>query len=143
MDARPPEPLVDARSVRFERVAVAVLLLGGYVFGIIWVIPGLATVLAVGLGFGVRGNLFVRLFQGVAEGRLRPATAMEAAATMRFSELFGVAALSVATLLIVVGLGGLAWVVALIEAGICALHATTGLSVEGAVRDRLLGLRRR
>jgi hypothetical protein len=142
MDARPPEPQVDARSVRFELAAMTVLLLGGYVFGIVYVIPGLAVVLAVALGVGPRGNLFRRLFEGLTSSRLKPPTALEPADAVRFSELFGLAMVSVATLLWIVGLGPVAWLVALIESGICALHATTGLSVEAAVRDRLIGKRR-
>jgi hypothetical protein len=143
MDAQAPEPLVDARSARFELAAMAVVLLGGYVFGILWVIPGLAVVLALGLGFGARANLFNQLFQALIEGRLKPATAMEPALQVRFSELFAVAMLTAATLLFAIGLSGLAWVIALIEAGICALHATTGLSVEAAVRTRLVERRGR
>ena len=123
---------------------IAVLLLAGYVFGIIWVIPGLALVLAAALGFGARANLFGRLFQALFADRLKPSTASaENGAVARFSELFAVAVLSVATLLVVIGLGGLAWVVALVEAGICALHASTGVSVEAAVHDRIFGRRGR
>jgi hypothetical protein len=139
MEGPAPEPQIDARAARFELVAVAVVLLGGYVFGIIWVIPGLAVLLAVGFGFGPRANLFGLLFRTLVAPRLRGATATEPQNAVRFSELFAVAALSVATLLVVVGLSGLAWVVALIEAGICAIHATTGVSLELAVRDRLTG----
>jgi Domain of unknown function (DUF4395) len=137
MDGRPPESLVDARAVRFERVAIAVLLLGGFVFKIIWVIPGLAVVLAVAVGFGARGNVFFQVFQAVAEGRLRGTATMEPARAARFSELFAVAVLTIATLFFAISLNLLAWLVALIEAGICALHASTGLSVEAAIRDRL------
>lgn len=142
MDASGPESPIDVRATRFERVAVAVVLLGGYVFGIIWVIPGLAVVLAVGLGFGSRANFFRQLFAMVIADRLRPATATEAESEIRFSELFAVAVLSIATLILVVRISGLAWLLALVEAGICALHATTGLSVEAAVRERLGGRRR-
>lgn len=142
MDASGSETPIDARATRFERIAVAVVLLGGYVFGIIWVIPGLAVVLALGLGFGSRANFFRQLFAMVIADRLRPATATEPEGEIRFSELFAVAVLSVATLILVVRLSGLAWLLALIEAGICALHATTGLSVEAAVRERLGGRRR-
>jgi Domain of unknown function (DUF4395) len=142
MEATGPEPQIDARSVRFELVAVAVLLLGGYVFGIIWVIPGLAAALAVGLGFGTRANPFTRLYTIVFAERLKPSTATEPAAAVRFSELFAVVTLSLATLLFVADLSGLAWLIALAEAGICALHAGTGLSVEAAVRDRLTGRKR-
>jgi Domain of unknown function (DUF4395) len=142
MEATGPEPQIDARSVRFELVAVAVLLLGGYVFGIIWVVPGLAATLAVGLGFGTRANPFARLYSIVLAERLKPSTATEPATAVRFSELFAVVTLSLATLLFVADLGGLAWLIALVEAGICALHAGTGLSVEAAVRDRLTGRKR-
>ena len=95
------------------------------------------------MGVGPRGNVFRRSFEAVAQRRLRPPLVTEPAAMVRFSELFGLAMLSVATLFWIVGLGPVAWLVALIEAGICALHASTGLSVEAAVRDRLLGKRRR
>jgi hypothetical protein len=143
MEAKEPEPRIDARTVRFELAAVAVVLLGGYVFGIIWVIPGLAAAVAVGLGLGARANPFQRVYQIVLAERLKPSTATEAATEVRFTELFAVAVLSVATLLVAIDLNGLAWLVALVEAGICALHAGTGLSVEAAVRDRVAGRRRR
>ena len=78
-------------------------LLGGYVFGIIWVVPGLAVALAASLGFGARANLFNQLFQALVAGRLKPATAAEAATEVRFSELLQVAVQSVATLAFAVG----------------------------------------
>ena len=143
MDAEAPEPLIDARPVRFELASVAVVLLGGYVFGIIWVIPGLAVVLAAGLGFGARANLFGRLFRALFSERLKPSAATEPAGAFRFAELFAVAVLTVATLLFVIGLGWLAWPIALAEAGVCALHAGTGISVEAAVRARIRGSRHR
>lgn len=139
MDEPPARPQIDARSARFELGAITVLLLGGYVFGIIWVVPVVAAILAVGVGLGARANLFNQLFQTVIADRLRPAIETESAGMVRFTELFAVVVLTVATLLFAVGVSGLAWVVALIEAGICALHAATGISVEGAVRDRLRG----
>jgi hypothetical protein len=143
MDEPTPEPRIDARSARFELGAIAVVLLGGYVFGIIWVIPVLAALLAAGIGFGPKANLFNQLFQALVAGRLRPAPDTESASTVRFSELFAVVVLTVATLFAVVGVSPLAWLVALIEAGICALQATTGISVEGAVRRRFRGRRSR
>src|SRR5476649_1522849 len=139
MDAQAPKPLIDARSVRFELAAMAVLLLGGFVFGFVWMIPLLTVVVAIGLGFGRRANAFNRVFEFVLADRLKPAMATEAATAVRFSQLFAVATLSVATLFYALGLNPLAWLVALAEAGICALHATTGVSVEAAVRDRIRG----
>jgi hypothetical protein len=142
MDEPTPEPQIDARSLRFELGALAVVLLAGYVFGILWVIPALAALLAVGLGFGRRANLFNQLFEVLVADRLRPATATESESTVRFSELFAVVVLTISTLFYVVGVSPLAWLVALIEAGVCALQATTGISVEGAVRRWFTGRRR-
>jgi hypothetical protein len=141
MDDPGPQPQIDGRSARFELGAIAVALLGGFVFGIVWVIPVLAVLLAFGLGFGARANLFNQLFQALFAGRLRPAPPTETESTVRFSELFAVVVLTVASLLYVIGVPPLAWLVALIEAGICALHATTGISVEGAVRRGIRGRR--
>jgi Domain of unknown function (DUF4395) len=143
MEAQGPDPRTDPRSVRFELAAVAVLLLGGYVFGVIWVIPIVAVALAVGLGFGPRANPFTRVFQAVLADRLKPATETEAPTDVRFSELFAVAVLTVSSLLFTIDLGPLAKLLALVEAGICAVHAGTGVSVEAAVRDRITGRRRR
>jgi hypothetical protein len=143
MDASPPEPLVDARAVRFELAAVAVVLLGGFVFRVMWVVPGLAIVLAAGVGFGARANVLRQIFAVLTEGRSRAVTATESARAVRFSELFALATLSLATLVFALGIGGAAWLVALIEAGVCAVHATTGMSVEAAVRARLFGREKR
>ena len=137
MDEPRPQPQIDGRSARFELGAIAVVLLGGYVFGIVWVIPALAAILAFGLGFGARANLFHQLFQALVAGRLKPAPPTETESTVRFSELFAVVVLTVASLLYIVGVSPVAWLVALIEAGICAVHATTGISVEGAVRRQI------
>jgi hypothetical protein len=143
VDVDPPESAVDSRAVRFELAALAVLLLGAFVFHIPWVVPALAVIVAIGVGFGARANLFRQVFAAVAEGRLRPATTTEPVKAVRFSELFAVAVLSLATLVFALGVGGAAWLLALIEAGVCAVHATTGMSVEAAVRERVFGSRRR
>ncbi|HEX4493422.1 MAG TPA: DUF4395 family protein [Acidimicrobiia bacterium] len=139
MDADRPESAVDARAVRFELAALAVVLLGAFVFRIPWAVPALAVIVAVGVGFGARGNLFRQVFAAVAEDRLGPVTATESARAVRFSELFAVAMLTLATLVFALDIGGAAWLLALVEAGVCAVHATTGISVEAAVRRRLFG----
>ena len=143
MDADPPRGLVDARAVRFELAALAVVLIGAFVFRIKLAVPALAVVLAVGVGFGARANPFRQVFAAVTEGRLGPPTATEPAQAVRFAELFAVAVLTLATLVFALGVGGVAWLLALLEAGVCAVHATTGISVEAAVRQRLFGDRRR
>lgn len=143
MDTGPAEPLVDARAVRFELAAIAVVLLGGFVFRVKLVVPALAVVVAVGVGLGARANLFRQLFATVAKGRLKPTAATEPARAVRFSEFFAVAVLTLATLVFWVDVAGAAWLIALVEAGVCAVHATTGISVEAAVRARWFGGKRR
>jgi len=128
--------------VRFELAVLAVVLLGAFVFRVEWAVPALAVVLAIGVGLGAQANLFRRVFTAAAEGRLGPVTATEPARDVRFSELFAVALLTLATLLFALAIGGGGWLLALIEAGVCAVHATTGMSVEAAVRERLLRRRR-
>jgi hypothetical protein len=142
MDGPGPKPQIDARAARFELAAMAVVLLGAFVFKKVWVVPGLAVVVAVGLTFGSRANLFSELFRVLVADRLKPATATELETVVRFSELFAVVVLTIATVLFALDLSLLGWPVALVEAGVCALHAMTGLSVEAAVRDRFLGRRR-
>jgi hypothetical protein len=142
MEATGPGPRVDPRQVRFEMGSVAALLLGGFVFKQIWVIPAVALALAVGLGFGARANVFMRVFQLTLADRLKASPDTEVASAVRFSELFAVTALSVATLLWLVHLNLLMWLIALAEAGVCAFHAGTGVSVEAAIRARMTGRKR-
>jgi Domain of unknown function (DUF4395) len=146
MDERAPDdPQADARAARFELAAIAVILLGAFVFKTYWIVPGLAVVVAFGLGFGPRANVFLQVYQLVVGDRLKrsaaPSTdpATEPTGDVRRSELFAVVALTLATVLFVLGVDLLAWPVTLVEAGICALEATTGVSVETAIIDRLRG----
>src|SRR5215475_13929443 len=98
MDPGRSEAVVDARAVRFELAVIAVALLGAFVFRVKWVVPVLAVVVAVGVGFGARANLFRRVFSAVGAARLGPATVTVPARAVRFSELFAVAMLTLASL---------------------------------------------
>jgi hypothetical protein len=137
------EPQIDVRAARFELLAMAVVLLGAFVFQQVWAAPVLAAVLAVGLGLGRRANLLNQLFSVLIADRLKPATAFEPESAVRFSEFFAVVLLTLASVLFFFGVRFLGWPIVLIEAGVCALNATTGISVEGAVRERLFSRRQR
>ncbi len=117
--------------------AVAVITLGAFVFHLQWVIPILLVLLAAGALLGPAGNPFHRLFAGLVAPRLAPARAMERATTIKAQDVLATALLGVATLLILVGLGGVAWVVTLAEAGVAAVAATTGVHLGVTVLDRL------
>jgi hypothetical protein len=128
---------VDARADRFVQGAIAVVTLAAFVFRALWVIPVLAVVLAIGAAVGPDGNPLHRLFVGLVAPRLPPARATVPAATVRTQDVLAVALLVLATLLVLLSLGGIAWIVALGEAGVAAVAATTGVHLGVTLRDRL------
>jgi Domain of unknown function (DUF4395) len=128
---------VDARADRAIQGAIAVVTLGAFVFHLPWVIPVLAVFVGAGALMGPAGNPLHRTFAGIVAPRLSPATGMESAATVRAQDVLAVALLGLATVCILIGLGGLAWIVALVEGGVAAIAATTGVHFGVMVRDRL------
>jgi Domain of unknown function (DUF4395) len=128
---------VDARADRVVQGAIAVVTLGAFVFRASWVIPVLAVVLGVGAATGPSGNPFHRLFAALVAPRLSAARATVPASTVTVQDALGVALLGLATLLLLVGLNGIAWFVALAEAGVAAVAATTRVHLGVTVRDRL------
>jgi hypothetical protein len=115
---------------------VAVIILGAFVFHQEWVVPILLVLLGAGALLGPHGNPFLRAFAGFAARRIPPAKAVEPAASIQAQDMLGAVLLGTATLLIVIGLGGVAWVVALLEAGVAAVAATTGVHLGVTARDR-------
>jgi hypothetical protein len=127
---------VDARADRVVQGAIAVVMLGAFVFRAVWAIPVLAVV--VGLGaIGPAGNPLHRLFTAVVAPRLPPVPATVPAATVRAQDLLAAGLLAFATLCLVITLGGIAWIVALAEAGVAAVAATTRVHLGVTLRDRL------
>jgi hypothetical protein len=60
-----------------------------------------------------------------------------AASTVRAQDGLAAALLAFATLWLLISLGGIAWIVALAEAGVAAVAATTGVHLGVTLRDRL------
>jgi hypothetical protein len=128
---------VDVRSDRVVQGAVAVITLGAFVFHQQWVIPILLVLVSAGALLGPAGNPFHRIFAGLVAPRISPARAMERATTVKAQDMLATALLGVATLLILIGLGGVAWIVILAEAGVAAVAATTGVHLGVTALDRL------
>jgi hypothetical protein len=128
---------VDTRADRVVQGAIAVVTLGAFVFRAVWVIPVLAAVLAAGAALGPAGNPLHRLFAAVVAPRLPAGRATVPAPTVRVQDVLGAGLLGAATLFLLLRLGGLAWIVALAEAGVAAVAATTGVHLGVTVRDRL------
>jgi Domain of unknown function (DUF4395) len=127
-------PDVDARILRLEQGVVTVLLLAGFVFSISWMIPTAALLTGMDAAFGPAGPTET-LWRGLIAPRLGPPRTLERRAASRAQELCVFAALVVATLLTLVGLDGIATVLAILVAGVSAA-AATGLFNLGAELDR-------
>ena len=130
-------PVVDARADRTAQGVVAVALLGAFVFRQVWVIPILGVLVGAGAAFGPPGNPFHRAFTAYVAPRLPAATAFEDAATVRAQDVVAAALLAAATVTVLIGLGLVAWVIALVEAGIAVTAATTGIHLAVMLGDRL------
>jgi hypothetical protein len=129
---------VDVRADRAVQATVAVAALTGFVFRQPWVIPVLAVLVGAGALFGPAGNPIYRMFVGFVAPRLSPPVNREPAATLKAQDVLATGLLGAATVCLLVGLGGLAWIVTLVEAGVAAVAATTGAHVGVALRDRFL-----
>lgn len=132
---RVPE-LADGRMFRFDEAVAAVALLGGFVFHLWYVIPLWAVVLALGAA-DVRYGPFLRLWTDVVSRRVGRPPTLEDPRPTRFAYAALAAVLAVATALSVLGLGLLAWLLALLVAAHCAVHATTGINLALRVRARI------
>jgi len=138
----PAPPPLDVRRVRFERAAIAIVLLAAYVFRQGWLIAAVAAVLGVAAAGGPSTHLFYFLFDVLVAPRLGPPREFEDPVERRFASLLAVAVLSAATFLWAVGVGPLAWALALAEAAAAAVEATTGVSVGKLLYARLRERRR-
>ena len=127
---------VDGRADRVVQTTVAVVTLSAFVFRQQWVVPVLAVLLAGGAIFGPRGNPFHRAYAAFIAPRLGPGAGVEDATTVQAQDILGCALLGVATLCIVIGIGGVAWIVTLAEGVVAAVAATTGVHLGVTARDR-------
>ncbi|MCU1456791.1 MAG: hypothetical protein JWL73_883 [Actinomycetia bacterium] len=121
-----PAQWSDTRMYRFDQGALAILLIAGFVFGIVWVIPLCAVIFAIGPIFGPANGPFLRLFHTVVRPRLGP-TVLEDSRPPRFAALLSVVILAVASVFALLGADALAWVLALAVAVAAAVSATTGI----------------
>ena len=128
---------VDARADRAVQGTVAVATLSAFVFHQAWVIPVVGVFVGAGALMGPAGNPIFRIFDGLVAPRLSPAANVEAVSTLRAQDVLGVAVLGLATVCLLIDLGGVAWIVALVEAGIAAVAATTGVHLGVLARDQL------
>jgi hypothetical protein len=132
----------DPRPLRFEQGVVAFVLLVGFTFQAELLIPIVTAVLAVSGAVGPRRSPLPRLFSALAGDRLEPPDAFVDRQTVRLSLLVQTGALLVASLLVFLGVGVLAWIIALAVVATAAFDAATGGWIEAGLYWRLARRRR-
>ena len=132
----------DPRPLRFEQGVVAFVLLVGFTFQAELLIPIVTAVLAVSGAVGPRRSPLPRLFSALAGDRLEPPDAFVDRQTVRLSVLVQTGALLVASVLVFLGVGVLAWIIALAVVATAAFDAATGSWIEAGLYWRLARRRR-
>jgi hypothetical protein len=124
-----------ARALRFEQTIVTVALLAGFVFRLAWMVP-VVTVLVAGTVAGPRTNVFTRAYDYLFFGPASADRPNEPAAVTRLTRWVEFGGLALATVTVLLGVDGLAWLLALVVAAITGVAATTMINVVALVRDR-------
>lgn len=128
---------VDARADRAVEGAIAIALLAAFVFRQPLVVPVVGVLAAAGAVGGVRAHPLHLVFARVTAGRLPPARTFEPEADVQAQAITAVVLLALASLAFLAGVSVVGWLLALIEAAVATLAATTGLHVAAVARDRL------
>jgi len=133
---------VDARTDRFAQGAVGVALLAAFVFRVPWLVPGLSLLLAVGAVAGPQASALLRAFERWVIPRLSAPRNAEPevpvpAPTVRAQDALAAVILAVASLAFLLGIAIVGWALALAEAVIAIIAATTRIHVGDRLRRAL------
>jgi len=133
---------VDARTDRFAQGAVGVALLAAFVFRVPWLVPGLSLLLAVGAVAGPQASALLRAFERWVIPRLPAPRNAEPevpvpAPTVRAQDALAAVILAVASLAFLLGIAIVGWALALAEAVIAIIAATTRIHVGDRLRRAL------
>jgi hypothetical protein len=136
-----PEPLspgfVDERAVRSAQGIIALVLLAGFVFRFPVAIPIALVVVAIGAVLGPQANPLHIAYRSLVEPRVPPGGPTVPARSARLLDIVATAVLAVASLALLVGIDPFAWALALVEAAIAAVEASTGYNAATALAERI------
>lgn len=121
---------LDPRPSRFEQGAVALVLLAGFVFQIELVIPAVTALLALSGAVGPRRAPLARLYAAATRNWLEPPDSLADPETLRLTAVVQTGVLLLASALVFLGVGGLAWFVALLVVAASTFDAVTGSWIE-------------
>jgi Domain of unknown function (DUF4395) len=121
---------LDSRPSRFEQAAVAVVLLAGFVFQFELLIPVVTAVLALSGAVGPHRAPLPRLYAAATRNVVEPPDTLADSQTLRLTVVVQTGVLLLATAFVFLGLGGLAWFVALVVVASATFDAVTGSWIE-------------
>lgn len=121
---------------------VALVLLIGFTFQVELLIPAVTALLALSGALGPVRAPLSRLFAAASADWLEPAETLVDPQTPRLTVIVQTGVLLVASLLMFVGVGGLAWFLALVVVVLAAFDAATGNWIEAGLYWRLARRRR-
>jgi hypothetical protein len=119
--------LIDPRGHRFGAALSVAILAAGFVAGAPIVIPLVGLALAVSAFFGTRYSALGRPWPLLRRAlRLGPPRELESEIPPRFAQVLGTLGLGIATILLVAGVPGGAWLLAGVVAALQTVLAVTG-----------------
>ncbi len=136
-----PVEAVDARTDRVTQGAVGIALLAGFVFRVPWVVPVVGIITAVAALGGPGANVLHWIFERLIAPRLPSPGAIAAepkvlGTTVRAQDALATVILLVATLTFALGIGLVGWILAVAEAVIAIMAATTRIHIAERLRHQ-------
>jgi hypothetical protein len=126
MDGEPGGTPIDERELRVAQAAIGVLLLAAFVFRVPSLVVGVAFVVAIGAVFGARWNGFHAVYRALVGPRMRPPVAVVPPEAVRVLDGLAAVLLLLASATFLVGIDLIGWFLALVEAAVAIVEATTG-----------------
>jgi hypothetical protein len=122
----PKARMIDPRGHRFGAGVSAVLLIGAFLTGTVWLVPLVLLSIGVSAAFGLKWSIYGAIWRRIVKvAHLGPAEP-EHEYPPRFAQVLGSVALILALISFLVGATTLGWVFALAVASLQTLLATTG-----------------
>ena len=130
-------PELDERELRAAQGAIAVLVLGAFVFRVPALVIGVAVAVAIGAAFGPQVNAFNATYRAVVGPRLAAPRDVVPRNSARLLDALDAALLVIASAGFAVGIDSIAWAFALLAAAVATVEATTGFNAATALAELL------
>jgi hypothetical protein len=126
VDSLPKARMIDPRGHRFGAGVSAVLLIGAFLTGTIWLVPLVLLSIGVSAAFGLRYSIYGVVWRRIAKTLALPKVEPEHEYPPRFAQVLGSVALTLALIAFLLGATTVGWGFVLAVAALQTLLATTG-----------------